>query len=145
MRVFVRRLGISFIAGIALLVVPTMRASIFGTIRGIVHDPQHRPIAGATVLMKSATSAYSQTAQTDGDGQFNFSAVTVGDYSVTVTQPGFDASTQAVTVTSGSAPILHFQLQLSSIKQTAIVMAQTDTVSIDSVTPTTLEIGRASC
>jgi hypothetical protein len=116
-------------------------ATIFGKIQGIVHDVQHRPIAGAVVVLKSTTSAYSQTAQTDSDGQFNFTAVTVGDYSVTVTQPGFDQLVQSVTVMSGSAPIMHFQLRLASLNQTATVSAQSDSASVDSVTPTTL-IGR---
>src|SRR5271154_3356875 len=113
-------------------------ASIFGRIQGIVHDPQHRPIAGATVVVKSATSAYAQTKQTDDEGGFDFQAVTLGDYSVTVSQLGFESSTQTVTVTSGSAPILHFQLRLSTVNQTATVTAQADAADMDSVTPTTL-------
>jgi TonB dependent receptor/Carboxypeptidase regulatory-like domain/TonB-dependent Receptor Plug Domain len=117
-------------------------ATIFGKIQGIVHDPQHRPIAGATVVMKSTTSDYSQTTQTDADGQFSFTAVTVGDYSVTVSQQGFDTSAQTVTVTSGSSPILHFQLRLAPVSQTTTVSAPADAASTDSVTPTTL-IGRS--
>jgi carboxypeptidase family protein/TonB-dependent receptor-like protein len=124
-----------------LLFATIAHATIFGKIQGIVHDPQHRPIAGATVVMKSRTSAYSETAQTDDEGQFNFSAVTVGDYSVTVSLQGFDTSAQNITVTSGSAPVLHFQLRLSSVSETTVVSAQADTASMDSVTPTTL-IGR---
>jgi hypothetical protein len=37
------------------------RATIFGNVRGIVHDPQHRPVAGAMVKLKSATSAFERT------------------------------------------------------------------------------------
>ena len=54
-----------------------------------MHDPQHRPVAGAAVKFKSATSDWTQTAQTDQDGAFSFSAVPVGDYMVTVTKSGF--------------------------------------------------------
>jgi hypothetical protein len=124
-----------------LLFATIAHATIFGKIQGIVHDPQHRPIAGATVVMKSTTSAYSETAQTDDEGQFHFAAVTVGDYQVTVSLQGFDTAAQNITVTSGSAPVLHFQLRLSSVSETTVVSAQTDTASMDSVTPTTL-IGR---
>jgi hypothetical protein len=127
---------------LASLCATIVQATIFGKIQGIVHDPQHRPITGATVVLKSVTSAFTQTAQTDAEGQFNFTAITVGDYTITVTDQGFDASMQTVTVTSGSAPILHFQLQLSSVSQTTIVSAQADAATVDSVTPTTL-IGRA--
>jgi hypothetical protein len=117
------------------------QATIFGKVQGIVHDPQHRPIVGATVVLKAITSAYTLTTQTDGEGGFSFAAVTVGDYSVTVTQQGFDSSMQTVTVNSNSAPVLHFQLSLTSVQQSTTVSAQVDRANTDSVTPTTL-IGR---
>jgi hypothetical protein len=37
------------------------QATIFSQIHGVVHDPQHRPIAGAHVEVKAANSAFSQT------------------------------------------------------------------------------------
>ena len=59
-------------------------ATIFGAVRGVVHDPQHRPVTDASVKLKSATSDWSQTAVTDRDGAFSFTAVPVGDYLLTV-------------------------------------------------------------
>ena len=115
-----------------------LHATIFGKIQGVVHDPQHRPIAAASVVLKSSTSAWSQTTQTDQEGGFSFSAVPIGDYVVTVSQSGFESSEQTVTVTSGTAPVLHFQLKVASVNQTAVVSAQAETASVQSVTPTTL-------
>jgi hypothetical protein len=117
---------------------PSARATIFGGVRGIVHDPQHRPVSGATVLLKSATSDWSQTTQTDADGEFAFAAVPLGDYEVTVSQSGFETAKQTLTVASGSSPILHFQLAIATVNQTAVVSAQTSTANVDSVTPTSL-------
>src|SRR5580692_12533433 len=77
-------------------------ATIFGSVRGVAHDPQHRPVAGASVKLKSASSDWTQTTQTDQDGAFSFSAVPVGDYLVTVTKSGFADDQQAVTVASDS-------------------------------------------
>ena len=34
-------------------------AIIFGRIQGIVHDPQHRPMAGASVKLQAMTSDWS--------------------------------------------------------------------------------------
>ena len=136
-----RKLAFCLCAAVFLLCGPFLHATIFGKIQGVVHDPQHRPVAAATVVLKSSTSAWSQTRQTDQDGAFNFSAVPIGDYVVTVTQSGFDHSEQTVTVTSGSAPVLHFQLKVASVSQTTVVSAQTEAVNVQSVTPTTL-IGR---
>jgi len=116
------------------------RATIFGSVRGIVHDPQHRPVAGANVEIRSATSDWAHSTQTNDDGEFSFVAVPVGDYVVTVTKVGFADDKETVTVISGSSPVLHFQLRLASVNQTTIVSAeaQEEVANVDSVTPTTL-------
>src|SRR5580658_794887 len=95
-----------------LLVVSIASATIFGTVRGVVHDPQHRPIADASVKLKSATSEWTETTQTDQDGAFTFSAVPVGDYLVTVTKSGFADDQQSASVVSNSSPTLHYQLNI---------------------------------
>jgi hypothetical protein len=113
-------------------------ATIFGKINGIVHDQQHRPIAGASVTLQAATSAFSQTVQTDSNGEFLFSTVPIGDYKVTVTAPKFSTAAETMTVDSRSAPVLHFQLAIATVSQTAVVTGESNPVSTDSVTPTTL-------
>ena len=63
------------------LLIPNLNfASIFGVVKGIVHDPQHRPIAGAQVAVKSATSDWKADAATNDAGQFLFQTVPLGDY-----------------------------------------------------------------
>jgi hypothetical protein len=106
-----------------------------------VHDPQHRPIVGASVKLQAITSDWSQTAQSDDNGEFSFTAVPIGDYKITVSQPKFQNSEQTVTVDSGSSPILHFQLAIATLNQTTVVVGRGEVASMDSVTPTTL-IGR---
>lgn len=116
-----------------------LHAAIFGRVQGIVHDPQHRPISGASVKLQATTSDFSQAAQTDDNGEFSFTSVPVGDYKITVTQPNFATSEQTITVTSGSSPILHFQLAIASLNQSTVVVGQLGEVAnMDSVTPTTL-------
>ncbi len=115
-----------------------LHAAIFGRIQGIVHDPQHRPVAGVSVRLQAITSDFSQSAQANDNGEFSFTNVPLGDYKITVAQSQFETSAQTVTVTSGSSPILHFQLAIATVNQTAVVSAQAATVNMDSVTPTTL-------
>jgi hypothetical protein len=117
---------------------PLLHAAIFGRIQGIVHDPQHRPVADASVRLQAITSDFSQSAQANDNGEFSFTNVPLGDYKITVAQSQFETSAQTVTVTSGSSPILHFQLAIATVNQTAVVSAQSATVNMDSVTPTTL-------
>jgi outer membrane receptor protein involved in Fe transport len=112
--------------------------TIFGTVRGIVHDPQHRPVSDAKVILRAKASDYSQSTQTDAEGQFHFDAIPVGEYTAEVSQTSFASSQQAVTVLSGTAPILHFELRLASQNQSITVSAESAPAQTESVTPTTL-------
>jgi hypothetical protein len=115
-----------------------LHATIFGKIQGIVHDPQHRPVAGASVKLQATTSDWSQTAQTNDNGEFSFPAVPVGDYKITIAQPQFRTLEQSVTVGSNSSPLLHFQLSLATLSETVVVLGNAEEAKMDSVTPTTL-------
>ena len=116
-------------------------ASIFGQVQGIVHDPQHRPVSGAKITVHAAHSDFIATAQTNQDGSFNLPAIPLGEYIVTVSQPGFTTLEQAITLASNTSPILHFELQVGSVKQSVTVSTQSGSANVDSVTPTTL-VGR---
>src|SRR5271165_5819396 len=113
-------------------------ASIFGSVRGIVHDPQHRPVENAMVMLRSKTSEWATTANTDATGQFAFNAVALGEYTVTIVAPGFNQAAANVVVNSGSQPVLHFSLRVTTTKETVNVSAAPEAVSTDSATPTTL-------
>jgi len=115
-----------------------LHASIFGRVQGIVHDPQHRPVAGASVKLQAITSDWSQTTQSDANGEFSFATVPVGDYKITVTQAKFETSEQRLTVASGASPVLHFQLAIATLSQTTVVAGQAEVVTTDTVTPKVL-------
>ena len=113
-------------------------ATIFGNVRGIVHDPQHHPIAGGQVSIRAVTSDWSRLAQSNPDGEFEFSAVPLGEYKVEVKAGGFAPLTQQITVTSGSAPILHFALTLAGTKEEVQVSASPVMVSVESSSTATV-------
>lgn len=113
-------------------------ATIFGTVRGVAHDPDHRPVLDANVSLQSTSSDYKQTGKTDSSGEFQFAAVPVGQYRVSVTRDGFAPVEQAVLVTSGSAPVLHFQFHLATAKESVEVTERPQDVSPEVFTPTTL-------
>jgi hypothetical protein len=133
-----RKIVLSFYVSVFLLFATPLGATIFGRIRGIVHDPQHRPLAGASVRLQAVTSDWSQTAQSDDNGEFVFTTVPVGDYKISVSEPKFETSEQTVTVVSASSPVLHFQLTIAALNQTATVSERAESVNMDSVTPTAL-------
>jgi hypothetical protein len=116
----------------------TALATVFGTVRGIVHDPQHRPIAGATVVLKAADSDFSKTTTSDAQGEFTFDAVPAGSYSITVSSSGFATQEEPFTILSGASPTLHLELQIASQNQEVTVTGEAAPAQTESVTPTTL-------
>jgi outer membrane cobalamin receptor len=111
-------------------------ATVFGTVRGILHDPQHRPVSSIQVVLKAKASEFTLNDTTDDAGQFHFDAVPLGEYTVAISDPNFVADAQSVTVLSGTAPILHFELRLPAQNETVLVSA--DAAQTETVTPTSL-------
>ncbi len=107
-------------------------ATVFGNVRGVVHDPQHRPISGAHATLQAQDSAYTLAMETDADGAFHFDAVPLGAYIVTADAPGFAPQSQVLVVVSGSAPVLHFQLAVATANQEVTVTASPEDLNPDS-------------
>jgi len=131
-------LRILFLWAVVALVTTSSLANVFGAARGVVHDPQHRPIQAASVTLKSLTSDWSMVVSTNANGEFSFQAVPLGDYSITVASPTFAQSTQNVAVNSGSEPVLHFQLAPAGATTVVDVSGAPELLATDSSTPTTM-------
>jgi outer membrane receptor for ferrienterochelin and colicin len=124
---------------LAIAVIPlACWAVVVGSVRGRVEDPAHRPVQGATVTLKSSSSEYSQTLATNAEGVFEAPSVPVGAYQVIVKGEGFATSAGQVVVASGSAPLLHFQLEIGAVQQQITVPAAALVVNPEQVTPTTM-------
>jgi len=132
-----RRL-IAFIILVVLLAYLPVFASVFGTVKAIVHDPQHRPVQGVQVDVQSRTSALKTSAITNDEGIATVLNVPVGEYEVKITAPGFAPAAQAVTVTSGNVQELHFALALPTFHETVEVSGLPEQVNPESPTPQTL-------
>jgi hypothetical protein len=139
-RKFSSSLGIllAFVVCSAAFFPVSVRAEIFGTVHGIVHDPQHRPIQEAEVDLKAQRSDWVQHQKTNDNGEFEFGAVPLGEYTVTVTVANFQPAMQSVVVTSGSSPVLHFPMALAPVNEKTVVTGEPVNATTDSVTPTTL-------
>ena len=123
----------------ALCVLALLSAETLGTVRGIVHDPQHRPLENATVSVGSAAGA--KTAKSDSNGEFMITDLAEGPATLRVSAEGFAPFEQQIIVSHDKTPVLHLQLALAAVKQSVEVSgalsrlnAQTSTVS-SSVTP----------
>src|SRR5205807_7976066 len=113
-----RRTGFIALLGILIFVPIRIHASVFGTVKAIVHDPQHRPVQNAKVVVQSRTSAFRQDGTTDDEGVATLLNVPVGEYDITVEAQGFGKQRQTTTVASGNIQELHFALAVGQVEQT---------------------------
>src|SRR5271166_666972 len=125
-------MSVTIVVSLATFLSSPAAATVFGNVRGVVHDPQHQPINGARTTLQASDSAYKLTADTSADGEFHFDAVPLGKYSVTVEAPGFVPQSQILVVVSGSAPVLHYQLAIAAAQEKVTVTASVEEVNPDS-------------
>src|SRR5579875_1146742 len=92
-------------------------AATLGTLRGIVHDPQHRPIPKAQLVLLRQGEKRSWKAQSNGQGEFEIGNIPPGEYTITVAAPGFQKFTETIQVNSGLSPVVHLQMQLRTLQQ----------------------------
>jgi len=125
------------LCGILLLAV-VCYATIFGTIRGLVHDPHHRPVQGAEITIRSTTSQWTRTIQSNERGEFQLDTVPVGSYQVSASAQGFAAAPQNMVLTSGSVINLHFQFAVAPANASITVSGTPEIAPTDTATPITL-------
>ena len=89
-------------------------------------------------MLKAKSSDWGKSATTDANGEFQFNAVPLGDYNVSVASPGFAQTAEDVTVISGTVPVLHVPLQVAAANTKVTVSAASEVVPTDSATPITL-------
>ncbi len=109
------------LAAVLLLAAGSASATIFGSVSGLIHDPQHRPVQDAQVTLRSTTSDWTKSAASDNSGEFHFDSVPLGNYRITVELAGFATQAQEITLTSGRDARLHFSLTIAQTTETVEV------------------------
>src|SRR6185436_9543584 len=81
-----------------------------GAVNGRVHlaGTPDRGVPGATIILRDEESGGEKSAASDANGDYYFSTLRPGDYTITVTAPGYE-----------SRSIAHFQVRLS--KTTTVI------------------------
>jgi len=72
-----------------------------GSIKGKIIDQTGNLVSGAEVKLTRVDQSSSNQVQTGDDGQFSFSNVSPGDYTITVTADGFASQSVSATLHSG--------------------------------------------
>ncbi len=112
----------------------TAAATIFGSVHGLIHDPQHRPVQDAKVTLRSTTSDWSQSTVSDSAGEFHFDNLPLGEYRLKVEMNGFADEEQALVLTSGRDAKPHFSLKVARTAETVEVQDIAPAVNPDSST-----------
>jgi trimeric autotransporter adhesin len=116
--------GVMLVLAMLLLAVGAKAQSNYGAIRGSVTDSQGATLTRATVVLTSEATKSSRQTLVNGAGEYSFSAVDPGNYSVTVTADGFKKSeSKGIIVDSGNTITLDVKVALGSAEQTVEVTA----------------------
>lgn len=113
-------------------------ATVFGRLQGIVHDEQHRPIAGARILVKGAGLGAPLRTVTNGDGYFSLLTVPLGQYQVIIQHAGFGTIQESVEMATTGAPMFHIQMYPAAVQSAVRVTAATAKIDDRSVTPSVM-------
>lgn len=101
----------------------------YGGIRGVAKDVQGASIQNAQVTITDQDTRVAHTSVTNGEGIYQFSAVSPGTYKVTITVPGFKTyETTGNIVTIGSITTVDAALQIGAASDTVEVTASTLTL-----------------
>jgi hypothetical protein len=93
-----------------------------GSISGAVQDPTGAVIPGAQVTLLNTDQGLTLTTTTNSGGEYTFSPVRIGHYSVSATAPGFTTTNQQnLQVTVGLALQVNIQLKPGSTSETVQV------------------------
>lgn len=134
----ITRLFVLFVLALGLSVSTGMAQSQTGTVQGTVTDQQGAVLPGVTATLTGARG--SQTAVTDGHGEYRFVGVAPGAYVVRVEISGFmPQQRDDVVVGMGKTVSAEFSLKVGGMTETVEVSGSASTVDVkSSATDTTL-------
>jgi Carboxypeptidase regulatory-like domain len=81
---------------------------------GLVTDPTGAVLPHVNVSVTNKATGYGRTVSTDGAGLYSFQDLPIGQYSVSVNDPGFNTINETVTLTVGQRAREDFHLQVGS-------------------------------
>jgi hypothetical protein len=114
--------GLLLAVAIALSVTPLSAQVDTGSITGTVTDPSGAVVGNAKVTLTNEGTGSSLTTTSGSDGLYNFTPVKIGIYTVSVSAPGFQTTTQRkITVNVSSAVLVNVPLKPGQVTETVEV------------------------
>ncbi len=98
-------------------------------LNGAVHDPSGAVVAGAVVTAQDSSKGFSRSTTSDAQGNYQIVLLPPGNYTVTVSSPGFNKLVaDNVVLTIGEQAQLTFNLPLGGVDQVVTVSTGADIV-----------------
>ena len=125
--------GILAVLVVAAVMAPSLMAQslVSGDLTGTVTDPSGAVLAGATVTLKSDATGQTRTTTTGSNGNYRFSLLPPGNYTVSVNMQGFSKAEARATVNVGQASIADVKMAVGTASQTVEVNATAPLVQAD--------------
>lgn len=101
------------------------------SVRGQVLDQTHAAVTGAEIRIKSAVLGIERATSTDASGQFSFTGLPVGAYSLTVHKSKFADLSRELTLVGGTAANVQLQLSVSLVQTEVTVTGVAGEVRAD--------------
>ena len=117
------RLFVLFVVMTAMATIANAQSN-YGALRGMVADAQGASVTNATVALTAEDTKITRTTTSNGAGEYVFSAVAPGVYTVVVMTDGFKKSeTKGIRVDAGNTIPFDVRLELGSTSQSVEVTA----------------------
>ena len=111
---------------------PVKAQILYGTVVGVVRDGSGALIPGATVTIVNKDTNLTREATTNNEGAYSVINVLPGPYDVKVTLTGFrDMARPNVDVTIGQIARVDFQLELGTVVENVMVVAESPLLQTD--------------
>jgi carboxypeptidase family protein/TonB-dependent receptor-like protein len=137
MRMIVRREFARLIPFLCLLLISAVNTAFAqfdsATVLGAIRDSSGASMPGVTVTLKNIDTGLSVTAQTDGDGNFQFTNVRIGNYRVSAEKQGFStAVAERVNVTVNARQRVDLAMQPGAVTESVVITDAAQLLETDS-------------
>src|SRR5215467_8631078 len=102
-----------------------------GNIQGVVTDPSDAAVANASVRLHNLDNGIQATTTTSSSGNYRFSSLEPGHYTVTVMMPGFSTQVMNLTLATSETQGINVKLVLASASEAVSVTAEAPVLDTD--------------